>query len=87
VLVGVGAYLNRCNSWRRSANLAHDLLLFLLGFVDMQLLNLAGFLVWELVGLVRSLLGDFRFGLGLAWNLRMLVLANVDRLVKGLKLL
>lgn len=36
---------------------------------------------------MRSLLGDFRFGLGLAWNLRMLVLANVDCLVKGLKLL
>lgn len=46
VLVGVGANLNRCNYWRRSADLARDLLLFLLSIVDVQLLNLAGFLVW-----------------------------------------
>jgi hypothetical protein len=46
VLVGVGANLNRCNYWRRSADLARDLLLFLVSIVDVQLLNLAGFLVW-----------------------------------------
>lgn len=46
MLVGVGANLNRCNYWRRSADLARDLLLFLVSIVDVQLLNLAGFLVW-----------------------------------------
>ena len=46
VLVGVGANLNRCNYWRRSADLARDLLLFLVSIFDVQLLNLAGFLVW-----------------------------------------
>ena len=82
-LIGVG--ISRCGGdyWRRSAHLGSFILV---SFINaLLLIKLAGLLIWQLAGFV-SLIGDLRFGLGLGWNLGVLVLTDIDCLVEGLKL-
>lgn len=81
----IGEGISRCGGdyWRRSAHLGSFIIV---SFINaLLLIKLAGLLIWQLAGFV-SLISDLRFGLGMGWNLGVLVLADIDCLVEGLKL-